>query len=175
MPAAALYGGVMKPTPAWSGRVRGSRVDATPPGDLLYRTFGITFQHSIPLAMPASTTTIVILSDPGGGEEALGRMFNGLAVAYELKRRQEPVQVVFQGTGTRWPGLLTTPDHPAHLLYMAVEDTVGGASAGCATIFGARPDLERDGFRLLAANEVPGTDGLPSLAQYASDGPVITF
>jgi hypothetical protein len=125
--------------------------------------------------MSASTTTIVILSDPGGGEEALGRMFNGLAAAYELKSREQPVQVVFQGTGTRWPGLLTTPDHPAHGLYKAVEDTVGGASAGCATIFGARPDLERDGFKLLSANEVPGTDGLPSLAQYVADGPVITF
>jgi hypothetical protein len=122
-----------------------------------------------------STTTIVILSDPNGGEESLGRMFNGLAAAYDLKRRERPVQVVFQGTGTRWPAVLATPEHPAHALYREVQTTIVGASAGCATIFGSRDDVEREGLALLTANAVPGTAGLPSLAQYAADGPVLTF
>jgi hypothetical protein len=122
-----------------------------------------------------SKTTIIVLSDPNGGEEALGRMFNALAAAYEFKIRQRPVQLVFQGTGTRWPNVLARPDHPAHALYEAVEDTVGGASAGCASLFGARNDAERDGLPLIADNAVPGTAGLPSLVQYASDGPVLTF
>jgi hypothetical protein len=121
------------------------------------------------------TTTIVILSDPSAGEESLGRMFNGLAAAYDFKRNERPVQIVFQGTGTRWPAVLATPEHPAHALYQAVQDTIVGASAGCSTLFGAREDLEREGLALLTANAIPGTDGLPSLAQYASEGSILTF
>jgi len=122
-----------------------------------------------------STTTIIVLSDPNGGEEALGRMFNALATAYDFKRRQRPVQLVFQGTGTRWAGVLAAPEHPANALYKAVEDTVIGASAGCATLFGARDDVEREGLSLITTNPVPGTPGLPSVAQFVSDGPVLTF
>lgn len=122
-----------------------------------------------------STTTIVVLSDPGGGEEAVGRVFNALAVAFDFKRRNRPVQVVFQGTGTRWPGVLAAPDHPVHALYNAVEDTVAGASAGCSVVFGARDDVQREGLSLIANNPVPGTAGLPSVAQFISDGPVLTF
>jgi hypothetical protein len=122
-----------------------------------------------------SMTTIIVLSDPGGGEEALGRVFNALAAAYDFKRQQRPVQLVFQGTGTRWTSVLERPDHPVHALYKSVEDTVRGASAGCATVFGVRADIEREGVRLIADSAVPGTAGLPSLVQYLSDGPVLTF
>ena len=121
------------------------------------------------------TTTIIVLSDPNGGEEALGRVFNALAAAYDFKRQQRPVQLVFQGTGTRWPSVLGAPDHPVHALYEAVEDTVAGASAGCATVFGARDDVERERLSLITDNPVPGTAGLPSLAQFVADGPVLTF
>lgn len=38
------------------------------------------------------------------------------------------VSVLFQGTGTRWPGELVKADHPAHDLYEAVIDTVAGVS-----------------------------------------------
>jgi hypothetical protein len=122
-----------------------------------------------------SMTTIIVLSDPGGGDEALGRVFNALAAAYDLKLRNRPVQLVFQGTGTRWVSVLAQPDHPVHALYTSVQDTVSGASAGCATVFGARADVEREGLPLIADNAVPGTAGLPSLVQYLSDGPVLTF
>jgi hypothetical protein len=45
-------------------------------------------------------TAIVILSDPhSGGEEALGRVFNALAAAYDLKQKQQDVEILFQGTG----------------------------------------------------------------------------
>lgn len=120
-------------------------------------------------------TTLIVLSDPNGGEEALGRVYNALAAAYDFKRQQRPVQLVFQGTGTRWASVLAQPGHPAHALYKAVEDTVGGASAGCASVFGAREDVEREGLALITDNPVPGTPGLPSIVQYLSDGPVLTF
>jgi len=32
-----------------------------------------------------SKATIIVLSDPDGGEEPLGRLFNALAAAYDFK------------------------------------------------------------------------------------------
>jgi hypothetical protein len=126
--------------------------------------------------MSTTKTAIVVLSDPRGGEEALGRVFNALAAAYDFKQKQHDVQVVFQGTGTRWTGLLTQADHPAHALYKAVEDRVAGASLACSVLFGARADAEANGISLIADNPIPGTDGLPSLASYAADGyHIVTF
>ncbi|MGI9458268.1 MAG: hypothetical protein ACR2NU_17020, partial [Aeoliella sp.] len=63
--------------------------------------------------------TIVVLSDPKSGsqEEALGRVFNALAAAYDFKQRGDDVSVQFQGAGTRWIGELSKEDHPAHALY----------------------------------------------------------
>lgn len=121
------------------------------------------------------TATIIVLSDPAGGEEALGRVFNALAAAYDFKRSNRPVQLVFQGTGTRWPSVLAQPAHPAHALYEAVADTVAGASAGCAAVFGASDDVLHAGLPTIGDNPVPGTPGLPSLVAYTSDGPVLTF
>ena len=75
-------------------------------------------------------TAVIVLSDPKGGEEALGRVFNALAATYELKARNQDVELVFQGTGTRWTGVLTQADHPAHALFESVADKVAGASLG---------------------------------------------
>ena len=120
-------------------------------------------------------TTIIVLSDPSGGDEALGRLFNALAAAYDFKRHERPVQLVFQGTGTRWPGVLANPEHPAHGLYEAVADTVAGASAGCAVVFGASDDVRDEGLPFIGTNAVPGTPGLPSLVEYTTNGQVLTF
>ena len=122
-------------------------------------------------------TAIVVLSDPrSGGEEALGRLFNALAAAYDLKEKQQEVAILFQGAGTRWAGQLTDAGHPANGLYAAVADRVVGVSSGCCDVFGARADAESNGFRLIRDNAVPGTSGLPSLARYISDGyTVLTF
>ncbi len=119
---------------------------------------------------------IIILSDPKAGEEALGRMFNGLAAAYDFKQKGIEVGIYFQGTGTRWPGVLANQEHPIHALYKGVEDKVVGVSCGCADVFGAREEVEKAGFDLITDNSVPGTSGLPSIAQIAADGyTVFTF
>jgi DsrE/DsrF/DsrH-like protein len=126
--------------------------------------------------MPSTKTAIVVLSDPKGGEEALGRLFNALAATYDFKQKKQDVQLVFQGTGTRWTGVLANADHPAHALYKAIEDKVTGVSAACSDFFGARHDAEVNGFSLITTNDVPGTVGLPSLATYAADGyTILTF
>jgi hypothetical protein len=126
--------------------------------------------------MSSTKTAIVVLSDPQGGEEALGRVFNALAAAYDFKQKRQDVQVLFQGTGTRWAALLTKPDHPVHALYKAVEDKIAGVSTACSVVFGAREDAERNGFPLVTGNPVPNTPGLPSLESYAAQGyTILTF
>ena len=122
-------------------------------------------------------TAIVVLSDPkSGGEEALGRLFNALAAAYDLKQKQHQVEILFQGAGTRWTGYLTNTEHPAHALYSAVADSVAGVSSACSDVFGARADAEMNGFSLIGDNPLPGTSGLQSVAKYVRDGySVLTF
>ncbi|HXK17595.1 MAG TPA: DsrE family protein [Polyangiaceae bacterium] len=121
-------------------------------------------------------TAVIVLSDPKAGEEALGRVFNALAATYDFKAKGEDVELVFQGAGTRWTGVLVNSDHPAHALYQAVADKVVGVSEACATVFGALETATQNGFDLIKNNPVPGTPGLPSLAQYAADGyRILTF
>jgi hypothetical protein len=113
---------------------------------------------------------IVILSDPKAGEEALGRLFNALAVAEEAVRAGDEVEVVFNGTGTRWPEELTKVTHPANGLYNAVRETVKGASCGCAAVFGATKGLEACGLPLIKDKALPGTPGISNLHRYLAEG-----
>ena len=80
-------------------------------------------------------TAIIVLSDPkSGSEEALGRVFNALAAAYDFTKHGDDVTVLFQGAGTRWIAEVTKNDHPAHALFEEVKDKVAGASSGCADV-----------------------------------------
>lgn len=116
-------------------------------------------------------TAIIIMSDPkSGSEEALGRVFNALAVAAESKQKGDEVAVVFNGAGTRWPAELTKLTHPANGLYNSVRDVVQGASCGCADVFGAKDAVEACGVPLKKDNALAGTSGLLSLRQYLVDG-----
>ncbi len=120
---------------------------------------------------------ILVLSDPkSGSEEALGRVFNALAAAYDFKQRGDEVTVLFHGAGTRWIGELGNPEHPAHDLFEEVKDTVAGVSCGCADVFGGSEEAVQSGFDLIKDNPVPGTSGLPSLRKLAADGyTMLTF
>ncbi|GMQ88447.1 MAG: hypothetical protein BMS9Abin08_1693 [Gammaproteobacteria bacterium] len=114
---------------------------------------------------------IIILSDPkDGSEEALGRVFNALAAAYDFKQQGDEVTVLFQGAGTRWIGELSKSNHPVHELFNVVKDTVAGVSCGCAEVFGATEEVEKSAFEFVKDNAVPGTAGLPSLRKLASEG-----
>jgi hypothetical protein len=122
-------------------------------------------------------TAIVVLSDPrSGSDEALGRVFNALAAAYDFKSNGEDVTLLFQGAGTRWVGELAGADHPAHELFEHVRDVVAGVSCGCADVFGAADDAASLGLALIKDNPVPGTGGLPSLRNLLAAGhTVLTF
>jgi hypothetical protein len=114
---------------------------------------------------------IIILSDPKTGtEEALGRVFNALAAAYDFQQQGDEVTVLFQGSGTRWIAELSKSDHPMHGLFDTVKDTVAGVSCGCAEVFGATEEVEKSAFELVKDNAVPGTAGLPSLRKLAAEG-----
>jgi hypothetical protein len=80
-------------------------------------------------------TAILIHSDPKAGEEALGRVFNALAVAHDFKQRGDQVQILFLGTGTRWIAELAKPDNPVHRLFGLVKDQLAGVSLACAAVF----------------------------------------
>ncbi|MBH0200177.1 MAG: DsrE family protein [Nitrospira sp.] len=116
-------------------------------------------------------TAIVIMSDPkNGSEEALGRVFNALALASECKQKGDEVAVVFNDTGTRWPAELSKLSHPANGLYNSVRDVVQGSSCGCADVFGATESVESCGVSLKKDHALTGTSGLLSLRRHVSEG-----
>lgn len=122
-------------------------------------------------------TAIVLFSDPeGGGEEALGRLFNALFLTLELKEKGEEVELLFQGAGARWPGEIGRPAHPAHALYKAVAGKVAGVCGGCADVFGATAEAEASGIRLIRERAIPGTGGVADLSRYLTEGArLVTF
>ncbi|MFO0722791.1 MAG: hypothetical protein U1E65_03330 [Myxococcota bacterium] len=113
---------------------------------------------------------VIITSDPKAGEEALGRTFNGLALVAEAQKKGDQVELVFAGTGTRWPAELAQLGHPAHGLYQSVRGAVCGASCACATVFGAAEGLRAAGVPELKQNELSGTPGLASIRRYLDEG-----
>jgi hypothetical protein len=115
-------------------------------------------------------TAIIILSDPKAGEEALGRMFNGLALAAEAIKSGDETEIVFTGAGTRWPGELSQPAHPAHALYDSVLPAVAGACNHCAVVFGAEGSVKACGLPSIKDNELAGTHGLASIRRYLVEG-----
>ncbi|MBP9094369.1 DsrE family protein [bacterium] len=117
---------------------------------------------------------VIVYSDPkNGSEESLGRVFNALAATYDFKQQGDEVTLLFQGAGTRWVGELSKQAHPAHALYQSVLDKVAGVSCGCADVFGATAEVEKQGLDLIKDNPVPGTTGLPSVRKLVSDGYII--
>jgi len=116
-------------------------------------------------------TAIMILSDPkNGSEEALGRVFNALALASECKQKGDEVAVVFNGAGTRWPAELSKLTHPANGLYNSVRDVVQGASRGCAEVFGANESIQSCGVPIVNDHALAGTTRLLSLRRYVEEG-----
>ncbi|MBQ0850693.1 hypothetical protein ACFU9Y_20380 [Streptomyces sp. NPDC057621] len=125
----------------------------------------------------SSKTAVVVLSDPSTGtDEALGRVFDALATAWEFAQDGEAL-VLFQGTGTRWPAVLADSDHPAHELYTAVKKQVATvASSGCTTVFGAEKGIEGEGIKQIGQNQAPGTPGVASIRELVESGyRILTF
>jgi hypothetical protein len=113
---------------------------------------------------------IIITSDPKNGEEALGRAFNALALAAEAQAKNDEVNVIFSGAGTRWPAELTKVSHPANGLYNAVRPVITGASCGCSAVFGTTKEVAACGLPEIKDHALPGTPGLASVRRYFAEG-----
>lgn len=113
---------------------------------------------------------IAITSDPQAGDDALGRAFQGLALAAESRQHGDQVEVVFLGAGTRWPAAASKLGHPLHGLFDSVRPNVKGASCGCADVFGAASGVEACGVPKLKDFALAGTSGLASMRTYLAEG-----
>jgi hypothetical protein len=126
-------------------------------------------------------TAIIILSDPlSGTDEALGRLSNALAQAYEAQSAGDEVDVIFSGPGTRWPSVLSQLTHPANALFNSVRESIRGASLGCAQLFKATEGVASSGVALLDYTVIPslpvGLGGVAGLRRYYAEGwNVLTF
>lgn len=111
------------------------------------------------------------MSDPKpASQEALTRMLNALGMADECKRAGDELEIVFAGTGTRWPGELSQLSHPANARYDGLREFVVGASRGCAVRNEAIEGLESAGVPLIGDNAVEGTPGIMSFRRYYAEG-----
>ena len=115
-------------------------------------------------------TSILVISNPDGGDEALARVVNALALAHDAKANGDEAQIAFIGTGTRWPERLSQLGHPANALYNAVRELVVGASCACTERWGASDGAKAAGLTLLTDNKIPGTAGAASIRRYLADG-----
>jgi len=113
---------------------------------------------------------VVIISDPHAGDEALARLFNAFALAYEADGAGDEVSIVFIGTGTRWPDQLAQLNHPANARYNQLRHLVKGASRSCSVRWGAAEANEKQCVTLLDQNKIPGTVGGASLRSLLADG-----
>ncbi len=81
--------------------------------------------------------------------EGLGRVVNAMVTVKELKQAGDDVRLYFDGTGTKWPAVLSKKDHVAHQLYESVKDKVAGACLFCASAFGARDSVQGCSVKLV--------------------------
>ena len=113
---------------------------------------------------------IVLLADtetPGD----MGRMANALTTAQEFKEAGDPVRVIFDGAGTKWPVALADPEHKYHRALERVRDVVDGACEYCARAYGVHDKMESTGVPLLGEFR-----DHPSLKSLVDDGyQIITF
>ena len=113
---------------------------------------------------------VVVLADIETHSD-LGRVVNAMVTTKECKEAGDDVQLVFDGAGTQWPGLLADESHEAHRLYDAVADTIAGACGYCAGAFGAKESLHHARVNLLDEYH-----GHPSLRKLMAEGRhVLTF
>jgi hypothetical protein len=111
-----------------------------------------------------SKVAIFVLADTES-HEGLGRVFNALEAVKELKEGGDDVRLIFDGAGTKWPGVLSNPEHKAHAIYDAVRDRVAGACSFCAGAFGVSEQARACGTPLLTEYE-----GHPSVKKLIKDG-----
>jgi hypothetical protein len=101
----------------------------------------------------------------------LGRLVNAMTAAKEFTEAGDDVQLIFDGAGTQWLGLLSDPEHKAHRLFEHVRDVVSGACGYCSRAFDAEEGVYHAHIKLLEEY-----DDHPSIRSLVASGyQVITF
>jgi len=78
---------------------------------------------------------ILVLADV---ETHLGRVVNAVMIAKEFNEAGDDVQLIFDGAGTRWLGMLSDPEHSAaHELFEQNREVVSDACGSCSRAFDA--------------------------------------
>ena len=113
---------------------------------------------------------VLVLADTESPGD-MGRVVNAMEVAKEFKEAGDPVQIVFDGAGTKWIKELTREDHDYKDLFESVRETISGACSYCAKAYGVR--------EAVAANDIPLLDEFdehPSVRKLVVAGyQVLTF
>jgi hypothetical protein len=113
---------------------------------------------------------IVVLADTETHAD-LGRVVNALIATKEFKEAGDEVELIFDGAGTRWPGVLADPQHKSHRLFEQVFDVVSGACGYCARAFEAEDHVHEAKVPLLEEYH-----DHPSIRRLVTSGhQVITF
>lgn len=114
--------------------------------------------------------TIVVLADTTQSD-SLGRIVNALIAVKEFKENNDDVQLIFTGTGTKWPVELAKPEHQLHEIFNSVKENIAGACGFCAAAYGVTDSMESCGIKAL---EEYGTN--MSFVRLLNEGrQVITF
>jgi hypothetical protein len=95
----------------------------------------------------------------------LARVANAMMTAKEFAEVGDDVELVFDGAGTQWPGVLADPDHKSHRLFQHVHDVISGACAFCSRALDAE-----DGVRRADVPFLEEYKGHPSVRRFVEEG-----
>ncbi len=113
---------------------------------------------------------VIVLADTETHGD-LGRVVNAMMTAKELAEAGDDVELIFDGAGTQWPGVLVDPRHKSHRLFEQVREVISGACAHCSRAFDAE-----DGVRHAQVPLLEEYKGHPSFRRLIEEGrEVLTF
>ena len=113
---------------------------------------------------------VIVLADTETHGD-LARVVNAMMTATEFAEAGDDVELMFDGAGTQWPGVLVDPDHKSHRLFEQVHEVISGACAFCSRAF----DVE-DGVRKADVLFLEEYKGHPSVRRLVEEGrEVLTF
>ena len=76
-------------------------------------------------------------------------MVNGMIAVKELTGAGDEARLYFDGTGIKWPEVLSKKEHIAHTLCESVNRNVSGACLFCATAFGAKDSVQECNVKIV--------------------------
>ncbi|PZD96346.1 hypothetical protein DNH61_08315 [Paenibacillus sambharensis] len=102
-------------------------------------------------------------------QQDTGKAVHGLLYGQELHEEGFEVEILFDGAGTEWPGVLAKAEHPFHELYKQVMKAgiIKGGCQACSIFFDTTQELGDAGVSLAGSDKLGGH--IP-FAQYVKDG-----